>query len=173
MNKICFKCHTEKPITEFYKHKAMQDGHLNKCKECTKKDVKVGNVPRQCEQCGRDFLAHTTEIKRRGGKYCSRDCFNKALPQIFALRNEDMKMTYTGVHAWIKRVAGQPKYCEICKSTDAKAYDWSNVSGKYIRRKTDWQRLCRSCHIKYDDHTTKRKETLMKKNGTLNTRRPF
>lgn len=37
--KFCFKCNKEKLLSDFYKHPNMPDGHVNKCKECNKKDI--------------------------------------------------------------------------------------------------------------------------------------
>jgi hypothetical protein len=37
--KICKRCNVDKPFKDFYVHKAMADGYLNFCKECTKSRV--------------------------------------------------------------------------------------------------------------------------------------
>lgn len=44
--KTCFKCRVEQPLSEFYKHSAMGDGYLGKCKTCTKTDAKEARLRR-------------------------------------------------------------------------------------------------------------------------------
>jgi hypothetical protein len=38
--KQCFKCERTLPLEYFYRHKAMGDGRLGKCKQCTRRDVR-------------------------------------------------------------------------------------------------------------------------------------
>ena len=48
-SKKCFKCKVELPLSDFYKHKLMKDGRLNKCKACAKKDAmnyRLDNIDR-------------------------------------------------------------------------------------------------------------------------------
>ena len=57
---------------------------------------------------------------------------------------------YTGVHLWMCRNYGKPSKCETCATESAKIFDWANISGNYLRKREDWKRLCRSCHMKED-----------------------
>lgn len=51
-------------MSEFYKHSLMSDGHLNKCKECTKRDVK-----RNYERKSQDEVWVEKERARGRDKY--------------------------------------------------------------------------------------------------------
>lgn len=46
MAKACIKCGEHKALELFYKHPMMADGHLNKCIECAKSDVRSSRAAR-------------------------------------------------------------------------------------------------------------------------------
>ena len=62
----------------------------------------------------------------------------------------DDMLKYVGRHQRIAKLLGKENYCEICKSTTKSRYQWSNKDHKYSLNPNDWQRLCVSCHQKYD-----------------------
>lgn len=70
--KTCFKCSKTLPLVEFYPHKYMADGHLNKCKECTKqyeKDRRASKPARLMEyEKSRSNLPHRVEARNRYAK---------------------------------------------------------------------------------------------------------
>ncbi len=42
--KTCFKCGRTLPLGEFYRHPMMADGHLGKCKHCTRSDTRANRA---------------------------------------------------------------------------------------------------------------------------------
>jgi hypothetical protein len=47
--KTCFKCQSEKPLTEFYIHPFTKDRRAGKCKVCTRKDVAANLAKRMLD----------------------------------------------------------------------------------------------------------------------------
>jgi len=53
-------------------------------------------------------------------------------------------------HKWVESRKGKPMKCDVCGTTDASRYDWSNKDHKYTRNLDDYTRMCRKCHYAYD-----------------------
>ena len=54
-------------------------------------------------------------------------------------------VSYKGLHQWVRRWLLKPEYCIDCKI--AKPYDVANISQEYKRNLSDWEWLCRKCHM--------------------------
>ena len=72
------------------------------------------------------------------------------------------------IHDWIKSRLGKPNYCEICKTTKAKRFEWASIGHTYKRKVSEWKRLCSKCHCAYDKRMVKAWNTRRKKNAKLN-----
>lgn len=83
------------------------------------------------------------------------------------------KVSYRAIHMWMQNNFGKSNMCEgkNCKKI-TEYYEWANISGKYKRDRSDWIRLCKSCHMVMDRNKTCRKghkrtkdNTIFRKNG--------
>ena len=101
--KTCFKCGEYKPLSDYYKHSRMADGHLNKCKECTRSDTKKNR---------NDRIDYYREYDRDRGNRQSieyRQKYAKDHPKACKARNAVSNAVRDG------RMEKKP--CEVCGTT--------------------------------------------------------
>lgn len=126
--KKCFKCERTLPLSEFYKHPMMGDGHLGKCKLCTKRDVRENRASRRDQ-----YL----EYDRMRSKNPSRIAAIKASSQKDPVKMWARRATRNAVKkGWLQR---QP--CEVCGDAQADAHHDD------YRRPLEVRWLCRLHHM--------------------------
>jgi hypothetical protein len=52
------------------------------------------------------------------------------------------------LHEWVEHRLPRPYFCKKCERLGS--VDLCNISGKYLRDLTDWEYLCRRCHMLSD-----------------------
>lgn len=124
-----------------------------------KKGYKVSKEVIEKRVKSRSGYSHSEETKEKMRKSARGFSLTARINQrIYAMsRNGEKIWNWKGdkagedaMHDWIRRKLGTPNYCEHCKKSNKKVYDWANIDHSYKRKIEDYIRLCRSCHRKYD-----------------------
>ena len=133
MHKQCFKCGETKPLDDFYKHKQMSDGHLNKCKACAKKDVNANRYKHHEYYLDYDRRRFHENKDRREYSYEKARQHRKSNPRKSRARNAVENALRYG------RLTRKP--CEVCGCDKAEAHheDYS--------KPLDVVWLCRTHHM--------------------------
>lgn len=133
MYQICFKCKLEKPISDFYKHPQMANGHLGKCKDCTKKDSRKNSRTEKTRD--RERVRNSTE-KRRNHIFKTSQNWRKNNPEKYFAHNKLNNAVRDGK-------IEKPKKCEECESE-------SNIHAHHndYSKPLDVVWLCPKCHGK-------------------------
>lgn len=85
--KQCFKCLCMKPLYQFYRHPAMADGHLGKCKDCTKVDVRANRAART-DQYRAYYHDRARTPKGRAQQASNRKAMRAKYPDKYRTRNK-------------------------------------------------------------------------------------
>lgn len=113
-----------------------------------------------CKVCGKKFRIFPHEIKTGKRLYCSRLCFSNStrgriMPHAENHWNWKGNATYKSIHSYLRSHNKKPKLCEVCKKRPP--YDLAFKNDKagynnlvYTRNISDYQWLCRKCHLKRD-----------------------
>jgi hypothetical protein len=138
MEKECFKCHRTLDITEFYTHQKMKDGHLNKCKDCTKKDVS--------ERYRLVFEARA-EYEKNRNKTKKRKMQVKLYTKRFRQKSPEKHRAHNLVASAIKRgLLAKPSVCSICGKDGI-----IHAHHEDYEKPLDVVWVCARCHRKITD----------------------
>ncbi len=132
--KVCFKCGLEKPMGDFYAHPSMGDGHLGKCKECTKRDVRKH---REENDSVREY------DRRRYHADPARKARSRAVADKWAKENPHKRKAQGALAYAVRRGRVQRTSCEKCGKTKVQGHheDYS--------RPLDVMWLCVRCHHRH------------------------
>jgi hypothetical protein len=131
MKKICFRCGETKSLSEFYKHPQMSDGYLNKCKACTKSDVRANRVNNR--EYYRQYEKTRSKTTHRKQVIVSTQRRQRAA-------NRQKGIAWSRVGHAMRRGSIAPKDCELCGCDKTEAHHDDYSKPLMVR----W--LCRRCH---------------------------
>ena len=147
MQKHCLECGKL-----FSKHYSCSLKSWGKTKFCSRKcasDFRIGKSLKHSGQFKKGFKPWNKGLT----KYIDERVAKISGENHYDYKGE--KVSYIGLHNWVRKELGTPKKCEHCGTTKARMYNWANRSGEYKRDLSDWLRLCRSCHHKFDNLSVK------------------
>jgi hypothetical protein len=120
--KNCFKCGKEKPLTEFYRHSKMADGHLNKCKSCAKTDSQI-NFERNMRDPQRfEMELERQRVKQRKKKIIIGTKEKTATIARYARRYPEKIAAHKAVKIALSSGDLKRKPCEKCSAEKAQAH---------------------------------------------------
>jgi hypothetical protein len=150
--KECFRCNQIKPLSEFYSHGRMRDGHLNKCKECTKDDVRkhyFANIERYREyERGRANLPHRVEAREAYAQTPQGRANGSRAKRSYLDRNPLKRAAHVAVGNALRDGKLTRNPCEVCGEAKAQAHhdDYS--------KPLDVRWLCTTHHAEWHKHNT-------------------
>lgn len=124
ITKACFKCGETKQLSDFYKHPRMGDGHVNKCKECNKQDVRENRKKREDYYNAYDRLRntedHRKEYNKRNESKPERQAKIKAYKHEWNKRYDAKKKAATAAVSNALRDGKIEKWpCWVCGTTES------------------------------------------------------
>ena len=111
--KTCFRCGRDLPITEFYKHPRMRDGHLGKCKKCTRADVSANYARRR-----RQYSEYEAKRYREPGRRAK----VKKYASEYRLRNPGKAKARSKFNYHFRKGNIEREPCEICGDENSQAH---------------------------------------------------